>query len=185
MGFLKTLFGSEKKRLWMIPGIVSSVSKDEVLKRDTSMLEGNLDMLAGLSVKHGKLFFLELTFQRFIDDPRPVFAIPEIVMWTQKAKEDLLDELAFWLTPGSRMNYYLSINATWWKQLPNGSHKVLMDHSGLTDLAMSSSMSAYTRLKKAGVGSDVLTSLAFESAINTQEMLKGKIQLGSDYGVAI
>lgn len=166
----------------MIPGIYFSVSKEDVLKKDITTLKSTVDNTASLTAQHNKMFFIELMFDGFDEDTRPVYAIPEIISWIQKAKNELRGELAFWLTPGAMLRYYLTINPTWWKQLPNGSIEYEIG-SSIGSLHASSALAASTRLVKAGVALDNVSSLSMASIQNMQEMLMGEVELGSHYGV--
>lgn len=181
MSFLRRLFGGTSTR--RIPGVIFSVSSSAVHTQDIKAVPQLLDSLAAFTAKHGAPHFVEVTFEGFDHDRRPIDEIPEVAAWAQLVQETY-PEWIQWLTPGALLRHLMCIVPGFAEHLPNGQVALNFGAPGFQAYLPAGADAAANRLRRLGV-SDAKIMEVFLPAIaqNRQAALLGQNQVGTHYQV--
>lgn len=179
MSFLRRLFGGAFIR--KIPGVIFSVQSSSLHNQDIQSVPPLIELLAALTAKHDAPHFVEVTFDGFDQDPRPVDEIPEVAAWARQVQERY-PEWHAWLTPGTLLRHAMCTIPDLAERLPNGQVALNLGVQGFRDLLSEGVDDAANRLRRLGM-SDAKIREAFHPAItqNRQAMILGQNLLGKHY----
>lgn len=153
------------------------ISKRELEAMDHEGIAGALEIIMSVTLKTGSLIFIELGFDGYDDDPRPITEIPLIAKWTT-ATHQKHPELLQCLTPGSMARYLVclmpqSISMKWDGRL------AVSSEDQLKTLQYSSICALLERLQGMGMTLDEADqALGLHATQNIRDALSGKILLG-------
>lgn len=126
---------------------------------------------------------MEVTFDGFDHDSRPIDEIPEVVAWTHLVQERYPEWLQ-WLTPGAMLRHLMCMVPGFAERLPNGQVALNFGAPDLQALLPVGAGAAADRLRRLGVNEAMIREV-FLAAIaqNRQSALLGQNQLGKHYHI--
>lgn len=164
-----------------IPGVMFSISKSEVINKDTSALLQLWEALERMTVQLRSLYCVEITIDGYDNDARRLCEIPEVSEWAKKVLSDH-PGLFCWFAPGTMLRFLIWIMPDLHKHLPDGNTRVSFDKTTIADFWEGELTGASASLSIKKVPREYAVKILEEMNSNLDKAFEGHT-LGKDYAL--